>query len=538
MRLPSELSDVRVINAETGKREYSNSCRLSDPDVDSKTTDSYIIQALYSTDLNGIILATYDENIILLSKDFTIEKQLCGHLDEILSLHFLGENDTHVAVATNTDLLKVFNRETWECQMLQGHSDIITSLDVKSNFIVSGSKDSSIRVWQLSADVGFVTCLAVGQGHTQAVQCVALSRASARPHFILSGGVDMTLKVWAFPVEADVVAPHMTLRVSCTEHAHDKDINCLSVAPNDRIVATGSQDKTAKLWTVGDNLQSISLLAVLRGHKRGIWCVKFSPVDQIVATSSGDGYIKMWNVTDYSCVRTLEGHDSSVLSFSFLSHGRQILSCGSDGLLKLWLIKTSECLKTFEGHDAKVWALSVSTAEDYVLSGGADSTLILWKDITEQEQLENQEKLQKQVMQEQVLSNLIADKKFVRAMGLAISLNKPYRALNIMKEVMKQENGIKQLEKLVCKLRIDQIESVLKFAVEWNTNSRNYFPAQQLLNIILRNYLPQDLVKLPGIQSVVEGFCVYTDRHLQRLNNLLIDSHFAEYCYSCMKTSS
>lgn len=34
---------------------------------------------------------------------------------------------------------------------------------------------------------------------------------------------------------------------------------------------------------------------------------------------------------------------------------------------------------------------------------------------------------------EQVLSNLIADKKFVRAMGLAISLNKPYKALNIMK---------------------------------------------------------------------------------------------------------
>ncbi|CAL1526303.1 unnamed protein product [Lymnaea stagnalis] len=532
----SSKGEVRVINVETGKREYSNSCRLSDPEVDSKSTDSYITQALYSTDLNGIVLATYDENIVQLSKDFTSEKQLCGHLDEILSLHFLGE-DTHVAVATNTDLLKVFNRDSWECQMLQGHSDIITSLDVKGNYIVSGSKDSSIRIWQLSPDTGFVTCVAVGQGHTQAVQCVALARSSAQPAFILSGGIDMTLKVWRFPGDSDVI-PMTTLRVAATEHAHDKDINCLAVAPNDKVIATGSQDKTAKLWSVGDGLHSITLIAVLRGHKRGIWCVKFSPVDQIVATGSGDGYIKLWSVTDYSCVRTLEGHDSSVLSFTFISHGKQIISSGSDGLLKLWLIKTSECMKTFDSHDAKVWAVATTAAEDYVISGGADSTLVFWKDVTQEEETEKQEKHQKQVLQEQILSNLIADKKFVRAMGLAISLNKPYRALNILKEVIKQEDGEKKLERLICKLRMDQIESVLKFAVEWNTNSRNYYPAQQLLNLILKNFLPQDLVAFSSIQSLVEGFTVYTERHLQRLDNLLMDSYFAEYSYGCMKTST
>ncbi|XP_059142693.1 transducin beta-like protein 3 isoform X2 [Physella acuta] len=527
--------EVRVINAESGKYEYTNTCRLSDSEDDSKS-DSYITQALYSTDLNGIVLATYDDNIIQLSKDFTIEKQLCGHLDEILSLHFLGEDDSHVVAATNTDLLKVFNRDTWECQMMAGHSDIITSLDVKGNFIVSGSKDSSIRIWNLSADTGFVTCLGVGRGHTQAVQSVALARHSARPTYVLSGGVDMTLKVWSFPAETDIT-PMATLRVAATEHAHDKDINCLAVAPNDKLIASGSYDKTAKLWNIDDGLHSLTLLAVLRGHKRGIWCVKFSPVDQIVATSSGDGYIKLWSVSDYSCVRTFEGHDSSVLSILFLSSGRQLLSSGSDGLLKLWLIKTSECLKTFEGHDAKVWTIAATSQEDYVLSGGADSTVVLWKDVTQQEETEKQEQIQKHVMQEQVLSNLIADKKFVRAMGLAISLSKPYRALNILKEVLKLEDGEKQLERLICKLRMDQIESVLKFAVDWNTNSRNYYPAQQLINVVLRNFLPQELAKLPNIQSIVEGLTVYTDRHLQRLDNLLMESHFAEYCYSCMKTS-
>ncbi|GFO00998.1 transducin beta-like protein 3 [Plakobranchus ocellatus] len=529
--------EVRVINAKSGKNEYSNNCRLSEADTDSDNADSYITQAVYSSDINGIVLTTYDQNIVLLSKDFTSEKQLCGHLDEILSVHFMGEGDTHVAVATNTDLLKVFRRDTWECQMLQGHDDIITTLDVCGNFIISGAKDSTIRVWQLASDTGFVTCLAVGQGHTQAVQAVALSRASTRPVFIVSGGVDMTLKLWMFPAEADVI-PMATLRVSATEHGHDKDINCLAVAPNDKIIASGSQDKTAKVWAVNDGLHSLTLLAVLRGHRRGIWAIKFSPVDQIVATSSGDGLIKLWNLSDFSCVRTFEGHDSSVLSIIFITNGKQMLSSGSDGLLKLWQIKTSECMKTLDGHEAKVWTVSGTRNEDFFISGGADSTLVLWKDVTEEEEAEKQEQAQKLVLQEQVLSNLIADKKYVRALGLAISLNKPFRALAVLKEVMKQDDGEKQLERLVCKLRMDQIGSLLKFCVEWNTNSRNYFPAQQVLSLVLRNFLPQDLIKLPGIQSIVEGFSVYTERHLQRLDNLLIDAHFADYCHSCMKHSS
>ncbi|XP_005105780.1 transducin beta-like protein 3 [Aplysia californica] len=532
----STTGEVRVINAQSGKREYSNNCRLSDLDSSKEDGDAYLTQAVYCADLNGIILATYDQNIIILSKDFTTEKQLCGHLDDVLSVRFVGDGDSHVAVATNTELLKVFSKESWECQLLQGHSDIITCLDVHGNFIVSASKDSSIRLWQLSSDTGYVTCVATGQGHTQAVQAASLARSGARPAFIASGGVDRTLKIWAFPVESDVT-PMSTLRVCATEHAHDKDINSIAVAPNDKILATGSQDKTAKVWSVNDSLNGLTLLAVLRGHKRGVWGVQFSPVDQVVATCSGDGHIKLWSITDFSCVRTFEGHDSSVLSISFLSQGRQILSSGSDGLLKLWLIKTSECLKTLDGHEAKVWATAISKEEDYLLSGGADSALILWKDVTEEEEVAKQEEMQKQIVQEQVLSNLIADKKFVRALGLAISLNKPFMALNVMKEIVKQEDGAKLMERLVCKLRMDQIGSLLKFAVDWNTNSRNCQVAQLLLSLILRNFLPGELVQLPDIQNVVEALTVYTDRHLQRLDSLLIDSHFAEYCYSCMKTA-
>ena len=41
------------------------------------------------------------------------------------------------------------------------------------------------------------------------------------------------------------------LKSLTTLKAHDKDINALDVAPNGKLVATGSQDKTAKIFEVG-----------------------------------------------------------------------------------------------------------------------------------------------------------------------------------------------------------------------------------------------------------------------------------------------
>lgn len=73
----------------------------------------------------------------------------------------------------------------------------------------------------------------------------------------------------------------------------------MAVAPNDKLLATGSQDRTAKLWA----LPQCQLLGVFSGHRRGLWCVQFSPTDQVLATASADGTVKLWALQDFSCLK-------------------------------------------------------------------------------------------------------------------------------------------------------------------------------------------------------------------------------------------
>ena len=69
--------------------------------------------------------------------------QLIGYNDEILDMKYMGfEDETHVAVVTNSEYVKVFEVDTWDCQVLTGHTDIVLCADVyeQGSLLVTSSK--------------------------------------------------------------------------------------------------------------------------------------------------------------------------------------------------------------------------------------------------------------------------------------------------------------------------------------------------------------------------------------------------------------
>ncbi|KAL9962409.1 hypothetical protein ACROYT_G031510 [Oculina patagonica] len=495
-------------------------------------SDQQIVYATLCKNLGMVAFVTFDHNIVFHElKSLKRTKQFVGYNDEILDLCFAGVDESHLAVATNSSQLRMYDLASMNCQLLEGHTDIILALEVNNtgDTLVTGSKDNTVRIWQINKQSEF-RCVAIGVGHTHAVATVAWSRLSSS--FVASGSQDNTIKIWNIPsTEDNDSAVKMSVRL--TEKAHDKDINSVTISPNDKLLATGSQDKTAKIWNISDG----SPLGTLRGHKKGIWCVRFSPVDQCLATSSADSTIKIWALSDLTCVKTFEGHTSSVLKICFLTKGMQLVSSGSEGLLKLWTIKTNECVKTFDQHLDKVWSIAINKTQDQLVSGGADSVINIWKDVTEVEQEQAQAAVEESILKQQELSNLITEKKYLEAIGLAITLEQPFRVMNIMKDILLVQNGKEELTTALKALREDQLDAILRFVVEWNTNSKNCHVAQTVLSIILRNNSPYELANRKNMKDTVEALLPYSEKHFQRMSRLLQQMEFIEYTWQSMKLS-
>jgi len=70
--------------------------------------------------------------------------QLVGHYDEVLDVRFWGRDDSQVAVATNSSLLKIFDCSSWACRTVSGHTDCVVAIDTfhkGNNFLLaSGAK--------------------------------------------------------------------------------------------------------------------------------------------------------------------------------------------------------------------------------------------------------------------------------------------------------------------------------------------------------------------------------------------------------------
>jgi WD40 repeat protein len=121
-----------------------------------------------------------------------------------------------------------------------------------------------------------------------------------------------------------------------------------------------------------------SLIQTLAGHSDWVWAVAFSPDSKQIASGSGDKTIKLWDATTGDLQKTLAGHSGSVRAVAFLPDGKRIASGSGDETIKLWDATTGDLQKTLAGHSDSVWAVAFSPDGKRIASGSGDNTIKLW----------------------------------------------------------------------------------------------------------------------------------------------------------------
>ena len=74
----------------------------------------------------------------------------------------------------------------------------------------------------------------------------------------------------------------------------------------------------------------------LPGHEDAVLCVKFAPNSRFVASGSGDKTVRIWDCHTGTCRAILRGHDAWVLALAYSPDGRRLVSADHSGALLVW----------------------------------------------------------------------------------------------------------------------------------------------------------------------------------------------------------
>jgi hypothetical protein len=245
-------------------------------------------------EVNFLAFSTDGQTLVSAGADSTIKIWHTGALDLIDILHKHNGNVRCVAftpdgkmIATGGDDRRILfwdlcHRQVKKSLSLDDTAAYSMVLSQDGQILITGSY-RKIKVWDTLSTSNKKNAenepqpLHILMGHSHIVTSLAIT---ADAKILVSGSRDKTIKVWNL----------QTGKLIHTLTNHTEGVYAIAISPNEQIIASGSADKTIKLW----HLETGEMLGTFTGHTHTVTALTFTASGEMLVSGSLDKTIKIW----------------------------------------------------------------------------------------------------------------------------------------------------------------------------------------------------------------------------------------------------
>jgi platelet-activating factor acetylhydrolase IB subunit alpha len=315
-----------------------------------------IVEKLHNRTLLRLLLEVVNTEISI--KAFSSNIFLEIQKEPILCTTLLSS--TVLATTYINHRIKIFSLITMKVKrILSGHHNrVLVLLGLSGGILVSGSKDTSMRVWDSRQDW---KCIKILPNHNSEVENLIRTGDNK----FISSSKDFNFIIW------DVES--FTALVSAKEF--NTILNISGLTSNRFAVACW--DGNVNIYNVNalTGSDNSSFQSIALKHTAYV-CKVIQLKNGLIVTGSGDGFITLWDDSTYNFFKQIKAHNSPI--YCLLEVNRLLLSGSGDTFIKIWSRKDYSCVKVLSNHRFYIVNL-FKLRDSRFVSFSFDSTVKIWE---------------------------------------------------------------------------------------------------------------------------------------------------------------
>ena len=155
--------------------------------------------------------------------------------------------------------------------------------------------------------------------------------------------IKIFLIVTASSLLIPVAYPQEPVIETVVQTGHYAAVRCVAFSPDGMLAATGSDDKTIKLWEVERGREIRSYL----GNKGSVGVLAFSPDGKLLTSVDGSYNLSLWEVETSKKIRTLEVPEDDIISVAFSPDGKFLVTGTENNHAIAWDLATGVEIRRF-----------------------------------------------------------------------------------------------------------------------------------------------------------------------------------------------